>query len=115
MEWQLAKDIQQIDDNTYQIEIYDYIVDAIGNSVKASDVVFCINEVATNGAYPRITTYLDSVTALDDVTIEIKLKSTLVGALEYLLVQSPIVSEKTYKENEYHEYYSHHHCSLSGH
>ena len=29
MEWVIAKDIQQIDDVTYQIEIYDYVVDAI--------------------------------------------------------------------------------------
>ncbi len=26
MEWVLAKDIQQLDDVTYQVEIYDYIV-----------------------------------------------------------------------------------------
>ena len=36
----LMKDYTQIDDVTYQIEIYDYIYDTDGNHMTASDVVF---------------------------------------------------------------------------
>ena len=100
MEWVIAKDIQQIDDVTYQIEIYDYVVDAIGNPITASDVAFCFNTMRDNGNWTRITRYLESCTAIEDYKVEIKVTSSLVGVLEYLMCQVPIVSEKTYTENE---------------
>ena len=100
MEWQLAKNIEQVDSLTYKIELYDYIVDAIGNPVKASDVAFCFNEVAAAGIVSRATKYLDVATAIDNVTLEIKLQTDIVGALEYLVTQVPIVSEKTYNEHQ---------------
>lgn len=100
MELQLAKEIRQIDDVTYQVEIYDYIVDAIGNPVKASDVAFCFNQLAESGVTTRITKALESAVAIDDTTVEIKVTSTEVGVFEYLLYLVQIVSEKTYTENE---------------
>ena len=98
MEWQLAKDIQKVDDTTYVVEIYDYIVDAIGNPVKASDVAFCFNTLAESGSTTRVTKALDHATALDDTHVEIGVTSNQVGVFEYICFITMIVSQKTYEE-----------------
>ncbi len=100
MEWQLAKNIKQIDDVTYEVEIYDYIVDAIGNPVKASDIAFCLTTLAESGVTTRVTKALDSVTVINDTTVQIKVTSTQAGVFEYLMYVPQIVSEKTYNEHK---------------
>ncbi len=100
MEWVVAKNIEQVDDTTYQIEIYDYVVDAIGNPITASDVAFCVNSMKDNGNWTRLTRYVESCSAVEDYVVEIKLTSSTVGVIEYVMCQTPIISEKTYTENQ---------------
>lgn len=100
MQWVIAKNITQVDDVTFNIEIYDYVYDAAGNHITANDVVFCLNGMATSGNYTRFTNYMESAKALDEYNVEIKLKTTIVGAIEYIFAQCGIVSQKTYEENE---------------
>ncbi len=100
MEYQLAKEITKIDDRTWQVEIYDYIVDAIGNPITANDVAFCLNTMVSTGCQAKISRWLEAVTVIDDYTVEIKGADTSMGMFEFVLAQSVIVSEKTYTENE---------------
>lgn len=100
MQWVIAKNIVQKDDTTYDIEIYDYVKDAAGNDITADDIVFCIESMANSGNFTRYTNYLDSVTKMDDYNVEIKLKTTTVGALEYILAQTCIVDKDTYEANK---------------
>ena len=39
----LMKELTQVDDLTYDVEIYDYIKDQAGNPLKASDIKFCFD------------------------------------------------------------------------
>lgn len=100
MDWQLAKNIEQLDDVTYEIELYDYIKDAIGNPIAASDVVWCINSYMESGNMPRLVKYVKDVEETGDYTLKITLNTTAVGALEYLFAQVGVVSQKTYEEHK---------------
>ena len=98
MQWVMAKNIEQKDDVTFEIELYNYIHDALGNPINANDVVFCLNSISQSGNFTRFTNYMESATVIDDYNLEIKLKTTTVGAFEYMLAQCCIVSQKTYEE-----------------
>ena len=100
MQWVLAKNIEQKDDVTFEIELYDYIHDALGNPIHASDVVFCLNSISESGNFTRFTNYMESASVIDDNHLEVKLKTTTVGAFEYMLAQCCIVSQKTYEEHK---------------
>ncbi len=91
MSWEIAKDISQVDDTTYKIEIYDYIVDAAGNKITAEDVVYCFHTMRDNGQWSRVTQYVNEAVAVDDYTVELKLNSDVVGVLEYLMCQVRIL------------------------
>lgn len=90
----LMKSWEKVDDYTYTVEIYDYIKDAAGNNITASDVVFSFNQYAENWA-----TALDSIEATGDYTVQIKLTTTAAGAFEYLVCKVPIASETAYNES----------------
>lgn len=67
----MIKDIEQIDELTYHITIYDYIYDSAGNHITASDVVFCLNksiEMGNSGAFPDY----ESSSVVDTYTFEWK-------------------------------------------
>lgn len=87
----LMKSYEKLDDLTYSFEIYDYIKDAEGNPVKASDVVFSFTEYCKNWGNT-----MDTIKATGDYTCEIKLTTTAAGAFEYLACKVPIATEKAY-------------------
>jgi ABC-type transport system substrate-binding protein len=90
----MIKDYNKVDDTTYDVEIYDYIKDAAGNPVTASDVVFSFNQYNENWA-----TTMDSITATGDYTFELKLTTTAAGAFEYLVCKVPIATEQAYNDS----------------
>ncbi|MGL5436764.1 MAG: ABC transporter substrate-binding protein [Lachnospiraceae bacterium] len=100
MDWDVAKNITQIDEVTYEIEIYDYVKDAIGNHITADDVAWCIDTYIASGNLPRLGKYVDSTEVVDDTTFRIKLKTTTIGALEYVFAQVCIVDKDTYEANK---------------
>ncbi len=100
MQWVIAKNITQVDDVTFDIEIYDYVYDAAGNQITADDVVYCLNGMSTSGNYTRFTNYMESAKVIDDYNLEIKLKTTTVGAIEYIFAQCCIVDKDTYETNK---------------
>jgi ABC-type transport system substrate-binding protein len=90
----LMKDYEKVDDYTFNVEIYDYITDAAGNNITASDILFSFNQYAANWA-----TTLDSIEATGDYTVQIKLNTTAAGAFEYLVCKVPIASEQAYNDS----------------
>lgn len=90
----MIKDYTKVDDVTYDVEIYDYIKDAAGNPVTASDVVFSFNKYNENWA-----TTMESITATGDYTFELKLTTTAAGAFEYLVCKVPIATEKAFNDS----------------
>lgn len=90
----MIKDWKQIDDVTYSVEIYDYIKDAAGNPVKASDIVFSFNKYDENWA-----TTLDTIKATGDYTFELKLTTTAAGAFQFIICKVPIATEKAFKDS----------------
>jgi ABC-type transport system substrate-binding protein len=100
MQWVIAKNIKQADAVTFDIEIYNYVKDAAGNQITSDDVIFCLNGMASSGKYTRFTNYMESAVKIDDYNLRIKLKTTIVGAIEYILAQCSIVDQGTYEANK---------------
>ena len=90
----LMKGYEKVDDNTFDVEIYDYIKDAEGNAITAADVVFSFEQYMQNWA-----TTVEAVTAKDDYHVEQKLNTTAAGAFEYIVCKVPIASEKAYNDS----------------
>lgn len=90
----LMKEYEQIDDTTYAVTIYDYIKDAEGNSIIASDVVFSFEQYMANWA-----TTVDSIKATGDYTLELKLNTSAAGSFEYIVCKVPIASETAYNNS----------------
>lgn len=68
-----------------------------GEEMKASDVVFTYNKAMESAALNSYTSSIESVTALDDYTVEIKLKQPSVSFINNS-AEIYIVSEKFYNE-----------------
>lgn len=92
-----AKSVTKVDDTTYDVEIFDNIVDSQGNNIKASDVVYSYNKLAELGFVSEISLYYDSAEATGDYTLTIKLKDGSEGAIEAVLCDCSITSESWYE------------------
>ncbi|MCD8014722.1 MAG: ABC transporter substrate-binding protein [Lachnospiraceae bacterium] len=97
MELECAKEITKVDDLTYDVEMYDYITDSEGNAITAADYAWAATEMKETGNYEKINSYLDSVTAIDDYTVEIKLTDNPLGTIEYILDVVPVISQAAYE------------------
>lgn len=91
-----AKSVTKVDDATYDVELFDNIVDSQGNAITASDVVFSYNKLAELGFVSEISLYYDSAEATGDYTLTIKLKDTSEGAIEAVLCGCSIANEAWY-------------------
>lgn len=92
-----AKSVTKIDDATYEIEIYDNIVDSQGNAITAADVVFSYDKLAELGFVSEISLDYDSAEATGDYTLTLKLKDTSEGAIEAVLCGCSIASQAWYE------------------
>ena len=92
-----AKSVTKVDGTTYDVEIYDNIVDSKGNAIKASDVVFSYDKLAELGYVTEIGTYYDSAEATGDYTLTIKLKNDTEGAIEEVLCGCSIANQSWYE------------------
>ena len=91
----LAKSYTQVDDVTYDIEIYDYIYDSEGNHMTASDVVYCYNYMKDSGVVSKMGN-LESITATGDYTVRMVLTSTKLGTFEDMMMR-PLVTEAAFE------------------
>lgn len=89
----LMKSYEKVDTYTSRVEIYDNIYDSAGNHLTADDVVFSFTTWKSNGKSVKCT-LLESVTAVDEYTVDITLNADTVGDVENMLCGLvPIVSQ----------------------
>lgn len=92
-----AKEVTKVDDTTYDVEIYDNIVDSKGNAITASDVVFSYDTLASLAYVSEISLYYASSEATGDYTVRINLKDSTEGAIEEVLADCSIASQSWYE------------------
>lgn len=93
----LAKNWEQADARTYQVELYDYIHDAKGNPLTASDIVFSFESAIAIKNYGKLSV-IDSVTAVDDYNVEFKFNKDLeIGEFENIMLECAIVTQAAYE------------------
>lgn len=93
----LAKNWEQSDPQTYQVELYDYIHDAKGNPLTANDVVFSFESAIATKNYGKLSV-VDSVTAVDDYHVEFKFNKALeIGEFENIMLECAIVTQAAYE------------------
>lgn len=92
-----AKEINKVDDLTYDVTMYDYIKDSEGNPITAKDYAWSAMTMKEKGNYEKLTSYLESVEAIDDYTVEIKLSDNPLGTIEYILNIVPVISQAAYE------------------
>lgn len=95
----IASGYEQIDDLTYNITIYDYVHDSKGNPITSEDVVFSYVTAIELGFSGANLGSVESVTALDEYTVQLKLKSTGAGLFENAVGYTAIVSKAEYEKN----------------
>ncbi len=98
----LGKDINIVDDTTYDITLYDSIYDSDGNHITADDVVYSVNWFVNSGNSIKYELF-DSVEALDDYTVEFhwaKAPSAL-SDLEFPLARTFIFSQKAWDDGNF--------------
>ena len=61
----LMKELTQVDDLTYDVEIYDYIHDQDNNPLTASDIKFCYETAQSTGNLPKLSS-IASIEVLSD-------------------------------------------------
>lgn len=93
----MAKEITKIDGTTYKVVLHEGITDSKGNSIKASDVAFSFDTLRELGFESNINTYYDSCKVLGDYELELKLTADTEGAIENVLNDGTICSQKWYE------------------
>lgn len=95
----IGKAWEQIDDYTYEVEIYDYVYDTEGNHITADDVVFSFRTCIDGGKLAVSVGSIESIEKIDDYKIRVTLNNTQAGAFENCITQPGIVSQKAYEEH----------------
>lgn len=92
-----AKDWSTNDNGfTYDVEIYDNIVDAAGNHITADDIVWEIQETINAALKPDFAK-IESVEKTGDYTFQMKLTDNMVGLFESLMKHTFVVSQTAYE------------------
>lgn len=92
----LMKELTQVDDLTYDVEIYDYIHDQAGNPLTASDIKFCYETAKATGNLPKLSS-IESVEVLSDYVCRFHFSALAAGDLYSLLMECPIVTQAAYE------------------
>lgn len=84
---------------TYNIEIYDNVVDSEGNKITSEDIVWFIlksKELKLKPAFAKV----ESAEQTGDYTLEVKLTSNIVGTIERVLSDTFVISKKAFEGSE---------------
>lgn len=92
----MAKNWYEDGENTYVIELYDYIHDSIGNQITADDVIYSLMD-AGYSTFKRYCTFIESIEKIDDFTLRMTLNSEDVGTLEHILCNVWIIDQESYE------------------
>ena len=97
MDWVIAKNIVKVDNDNYEIEIYDYVKDWAGEHITAEDVKFSYEAYVASGASGKFTRLFGGMEVLDTYKVRLTLKNNALGVAQYMLQNCPIVSKKSYE------------------
>lgn len=92
----LMKEMTQVDEATYDVEIYDYIYDQAGNHLTASDIKFCYDTAKGTGNLPKLNS-IDNIEVLSDYVVRFHFGALSAGDLEALMMECPIVTQAAYE------------------
>lgn len=84
------------EDNTYIVELYDYIKDSNGNDITADDVIYSFTDAGAND-FKRYLVKMDSIEKVDDYTLKIKMKDGKIDAFDMLLSRVYVIDEDSFK------------------
>ncbi len=84
----IGKSITAVDDYTYDIELFDNVVDSKGNPIKASDVIWSYEQCAQFYMFSPYQTDVESFEAIDDTHLHLVVNKKLPGTVETLLCDS---------------------------
>ena len=90
------KELTQVDELTYDVEIYDYIHDQAGNPLTASDIKFCYDTAKESGNLPKLAS-IESIEVLSDYVCRFRFVELAAGDLYSLLMECPIVTQAAYE------------------
>lgn len=93
----LMKELTQVDELTYDVEIYDYIHDQDNNHLTASDIKFCYETAKSIGNLPKLNS-IKSVEVISDYVCRFHFESLAAGDLYSLLMECPIVTQAAYEK-----------------
>lgn len=89
---------EMIDDYTARVKLFEYVHDVDGNAITASDIVYSYETCKASGVQTD-TAYIDSITAVDEFTVEMKLTEPSTTTMLKLLTHIVIVDEEAHKNN----------------
>lgn len=92
----IAKNVEVVSDTVYNVEIFDYVHDSIGNAITAEDVVYSYQQAKDSGCYAYVSSYMESVEVVDDYTVKFTLNQAMPGAIEAILNSVAIVDSEWY-------------------
>ena len=96
----LMESYEKLDAYTSRVKIFDYIYDSAGNHMTADDVVFSFTTWRDNGKSVKCK-LLESVTKVDEYTVDIKLNADTVGDVENMLCGLvPVVTKAAYEASD---------------
>jgi ABC-type transport system substrate-binding protein len=81
---------------TYSIEIHENVVDSEGNAITAADIVWFI-EKSMEAKLKPVFAKVESVSVTGDYTLDIKLKSNIVGTIQTILTDTFVISQKAFE------------------
>lgn len=93
----LAKSVTKVDELTYDVELFDYITDSLGNPFTAKDVEFCVKQAKAEGKVAS-TKVVDSVDVTGDYTFTVHFsKTAAMGDFEGFFNQLYFVTQAAYE------------------
>ncbi len=96
----LGSSYDEISETEYRIHLYENISETAGNHSTASDVVYSYLTCIEEGNQKPYVGNIESISAEDDYTVNLKLITAGVGALQDTICSVRIVSEKAYTEDK---------------
>ena len=94
----IGKTFTKTDPLTYDVEIFDYVVDSEGNKITADDVVFSVEECINQGNLAMQVGAIESVEKLDEYKIRFHMANTQAGAFNNSVTQISIVSKAAFEK-----------------
>jgi len=94
----MAKDWHAVEgeENTYIVELYDYIKDSNGNDITADDVIYSYTDAGADD-FKRYLVKMDTIEKVDDYTLKIKMKNSKIDAFDMLISRVYVIDEDSFK------------------